>query len=50
MLVKVFQGEGVDEWLAQTRRHFAKVSLVKPRASRPESREVYAVATGFKRH
>ncbi|MDP6375337.1 MAG: RlmE family RNA methyltransferase [Pseudomonadales bacterium] len=48
MLVKVFQGEGVDAWLAGVRKSFAKVSLVKPRASRSESREVYAVATGFR--
>ena len=48
MLIKVFQGEGVDEWLAQTRKRFGKMSLAKPRASRAESREVYAVATKFR--
>jgi 23S rRNA (uridine2552-2'-O)-methyltransferase len=30
------------------RRSFAKVSIRKPDASRPRSREVYIVATGFK--
>ena len=29
---------------------FDKVSLVKPEASRPESREVYAVAQGYRGH
>ncbi len=43
-LVKVFQGEGFDAYLADCRREFAKVSTVKPKASRPRSREVYLLA------
>lgn len=48
LVVKMFQGQGVDEWVADLRRRFATVQLVKPKASRPESREVYAVAREFR--
>jgi 23S rRNA (uridine2552-2'-O)-methyltransferase len=47
LVVKVFQGEGVDAWVGETRKKFAKFRLVKPKSSRTESREVFAVAQGF---
>jgi 23S rRNA (uridine2552-2'-O)-methyltransferase len=47
-VAKMFQGEGSDAYLSEVRRSFAKVSIRKPDASRPRSREVYIVATGFK--
>jgi 23S rRNA (uridine2552-2'-O)-methyltransferase len=47
LVVKLFQGEGVDAWVADLKRRFAKVRLTKPPASRPQSREVYAVARSF---
>lgn len=47
-VAKVFQGEGFDELLAETRKHFTRVVTRKPDASRARSREVYWVATGFK--
>ncbi|MNZ93687.1 Ribosomal RNA large subunit methyltransferase E [compost metagenome] len=47
-VVKVFQGEGSDEFLKDVRRSFEKVAIRKPEASRPRSREVYLVAKGFK--
>jgi len=43
-LVKVFQGEGFDKFLVDIRRHFKKVVIRKPKASRGRSREVYIVA------
>ena len=46
--VKVFQGEGSDEFLRDVRSSFEKVMIRKPEASRPRSREVYLVAKGFK--
>ncbi len=46
-VVKIMQGDGVEPWLLEIRRHFAKVNLVKPAASRPDSRENYAVARDF---
>lgn len=48
LVVKLFQGEGVDAWVAEVRRYFEKVHLVKPKASRADSREVYALARGLK--
>ena len=47
-LVKVFQGEGFDEYLRDVRSSFPKVSVRKPKASRPKSREVYLLAQGLK--
>lgn len=47
LLVKAFQGEGFDELLRGLRGAFTRVASRKPRASRPKSREVYLVATGF---
>ncbi len=47
-VAKVFHGEGFEALLADTRQHFSKVLTRKPDASRPRSREVYLVATGFK--
>ncbi len=47
-VVKVFQGAGFDEFLLEVRRSFSSVRVRKPDSSRPRSREVYIVATGFK--
>jgi 23S rRNA (uridine2552-2'-O)-methyltransferase len=48
-VVKLFQGEGSDEYLKDLRTSFEKVVIRKPEASRPRSREVYVVGKGFKR-
>jgi 23S rRNA (uridine2552-2'-O)-methyltransferase len=40
-LVKVFQGTGFQEYLAEMRRHFRQVVTRKPKASRDRSSEVY---------
>jgi 23S rRNA (uridine2552-2'-O)-methyltransferase len=47
-LVKVFQGEGFDEFFVQMRRSFTKVLTRKPQASRSKSREVYLLGKNFK--
>ncbi len=47
-LVKVFQGEGFDEYLKTMRHHFSRVVTRKPDASRARSREVYLLASGLK--
>lgn len=44
---KVFQGEGFDDLFRDTRDSFDRVLTRKPKASRPRSREVYLVATGY---
>jgi len=46
--VKIFQGEGFDEYLSELRKNFKKVVMRKPKSSRQRSREVYAVGLGFK--
>lgn len=48
LLVKLFQGRGFDEYLRDLRGGFARVTLRKPQASRARSREVYALAAGWK--
>jgi 23S rRNA (uridine2552-2'-O)-methyltransferase len=48
LLVKLFQGRGFDEYLRGLRAGFARVTLRKPKASRARSREVYALAAGWK--
>ncbi|GLQ89642.1 23S rRNA (uridine(2552)-2'-O)-methyltransferase RlmE [Dyella flagellata] len=47
-LIKLFQGTGFDDYLRSLRADFSRVSMRKPKASRARSREVYALATGFK--
>lgn len=46
-LTKLFQGEGFPEYVAGVRRHFGKVRLIKPKASRAESREIYLLARQY---
>jgi len=45
-LVKVFQGQGFDEYLRSLRAEFTRVISRKPKASRQRSREVYLLARG----
>lgn len=44
---KVFQGEGFDEFVRDARNSFDRVRVIKPKASRTGSREVYLVARNF---
>jgi 23S rRNA (uridine2552-2'-O)-methyltransferase len=46
-LVKVFQGDLIQDLVAKVKRSFSFVKLTKPKASRSESAEVYLVARGF---
>ncbi|MGE5536999.1 MAG: RlmE family RNA methyltransferase [Gemmatimonas sp.] len=47
-VAKVWQGGTESGLLAELKRRFASVKHAKPPASRPESAEVYVVATGFR--
>ena len=47
-IVKLFQGEGYDAYISRLRAHFGAVRQIKPKASRPESRETYALARGYR--
>ena len=44
---KVFQGEGFDAFVRDARNSFERVRVIKPKASRAGSREVYLVARNF---
>jgi 23S rRNA (uridine2552-2'-O)-methyltransferase len=44
---KVFHGEGFEEFLGDARRSFERVRVMKPKASRAGSREVYLVARNY---
>ncbi|HNP63216.1 MAG TPA: 23S rRNA (uridine(2552)-2'-O)-methyltransferase RlmE [Woeseiaceae bacterium] len=46
-ICKVFQGEGFDGFVVDARSSFKKVRVMKPRASRAGSREVYLVARNY---
>ncbi|MDJ0906783.1 MAG: SAM-dependent methyltransferase [Woeseiaceae bacterium] len=45
---KLFQGEGTDPFIREARAAFERVRVMKPRASRPGSREVYLVARNYR--
>jgi 23S rRNA (uridine2552-2'-O)-methyltransferase len=45
---KLFQGEGIDEYISVARGAFKRVKVIKPKASRPGSREVYLVARNYR--
>ena len=47
LLFKAFQGEGIDEVTRELKRDFKTVKTLKPKASRPESREIYLLARSF---
>jgi len=47
LLVKVFQGEGIDEYRRLMRSSFQSVKTRKPEASRPRSREIYLLARNY---
>lgn len=47
-LVKLFQGEGVDNLLKIVKNHFQQLKNIKPMASRSQSREIYLLASGLK--
>ncbi|MBV2091394.1 MAG: 23S rRNA (uridine(2552)-2'-O)-methyltransferase RlmE [Candidatus Thiodiazotropha sp. (ex Ctena orbiculata)] len=47
-VVKVFQGEGFDDFLREVRSSFTRVVSRKPDSSRAKSREIYLVAGNFK--
>jgi 23S rRNA (uridine2552-2'-O)-methyltransferase len=46
-LTKAFQGEGVEDFKRDLGAHFATVRTLKPKASRPESREIYLLARNY---
>ena len=47
LVVKMFQGEGSDAYLADLRNAFKNVKIRKPDASRDRSREIFVVARHY---
>ncbi len=47
LLIKVFQGEGIESLTRELRSGFQRVQVRKPKASRPHSRELYLLARGY---
>jgi len=45
---KLFQGEGADAFILLAKQSFARVRVMKPKASRPGSSEVYLVARNYR--
>ena len=48
LLVKAFNGEGIDAYKQELRKDFNKLIVRKPRASRSRSPEIYLLARGYK--
>ena len=48
-LTKVFTGAGLDEYKQELRKHFDKIIVRKPKASRARSSEIYLLAKQFKK-
>lgn len=49
-LCKVFQGAEFDDFIKELRKHFRKVVINKPEASKKRSKEIYVVGLDFKVH
>ena len=45
--MKLFQGSGSDSFIKELKKMYNKVSIIKPKASRPKSREIYLVALEY---
>jgi 23S rRNA (uridine2552-2'-O)-methyltransferase len=48
LLMKCFEGAGIDEVRALIRSNFSKLNNVKPKASRNKSREIYLLARDYR--
>ncbi len=46
--VKVFQGNTLNEFVDKTKQHFSFVKLVKPKASRTKSSELYVLGMNYR--
>jgi len=47
--VKVFQGDMFNQFLNEVRRSFSIVKVIKPKASRKRSAEIYILGLSFRR-
>lgn len=49
IFIKVFQGELLDQFLKKVKAYFNWVRIIKPKASRKESAEIYVLGLDFNR-
>ena len=47
--VKVFQGDMFQDFVEEVRRHFVRVEIIKPKASRAKSAEIFVLGMGLKK-
>jgi len=47
-ICKIFQGEGSEAFIVQAKQSFERIRIVKPKASRAGSSEVYLVARNYR--
>jgi len=48
LFVKVFQGDLFEDFIDRVKRHFVRVKIVKPKASRTKSAEIYVLGMSLK--
>jgi 23S rRNA (uridine2552-2'-O)-methyltransferase len=46
---KLFQGELTDEFVRKVKEHFERVKLIRPKATRTRSAELYLLGMGFRK-
>jgi len=47
--VKVFQGDMFEDFVVEVQRHFTRVEIIKPKASRAKSAEIFILGMGLKK-
>ena len=48
LFVKVFQGDLFEDFIDRVKQHFVRVKIMKPKASRTRSAEIYVLGMGLK--
>lgn len=44
-ITKIFTGDSTEPLIHDLRKHFQKIEIIKPRSSRPKSKEAFAICT-----
>ena len=50
VIIKYFEGHGIAQWRARLKKHFTKIMMKKPEASRSASKEQYLIGLGYAPH
>jgi 23S rRNA (uridine2552-2'-O)-methyltransferase len=46
-ICKLFEGRGTEAFITESRKSFERIRVIKPKASRPDSSEIYLVARNY---